>query len=218
MKKFFAPLYVDEVKKVEAEQVKKEWVWVEGYKGTDRDMQCRGFQFELNKQFDIPEGEEVKTCENGFHMCLNLNDVYDYYEVGNNNRFFKVRALVRKSDCVNYGSYETASNSDAYFFKAPYRINKLAAKSIVFVEELTVDEILKPFMAAKDFSDKHKKLALTVGVDETYKTMRCDTLVELGYSKPFARYIIDNGKYETARAVGSQPDLSMDMKCMIIFQ
>ena len=25
--------------------VKNTWVWVEGYKGTDRDMKCQGFQY-----------------------------------------------------------------------------------------------------------------------------------------------------------------------------
>ena len=218
MMKFFTPLYTDEVKKVEVERAKDEWIWVEGYKGTDRDMKCRDFQFELGKQFDIPEGEEVEMCKNGFHMCLKLNDVYDYYKVGNSNRFFKVRALVLKSDCEKYGRYESTSIGSVYGFCAPYRINKLVAKSIVFVEELTIDEILKPFMVVKDFSDKYKKLALTVGVDEANTAMRIDTLTDCGYSKPFARYITDNGKYDVAMSVGSQPDLSMDMKCMIIFQ
>lgn len=209
MMKFFTPLYPNEVKKVEAERAKDEWIWVEGYKGTDRDMKCRDFQFELGKQFDIPEGEEVEMCKNGFHMCLKLGDVYNYYKVGNSNRFFKVRALVRESDCEQYGC------CDGFY---SHHINKLVAKSIVFVEELTIDEILEPFMVVKDFSDKYKKLALTVGVDEANTAMRIDTLTDYGYSKPFAQYIIDNGKYNVAMSVGSQPDLSMDVKCMIIFR
>ena len=28
--------------------IENEWVWVEGYKGTDKDMCCRGYQYELD--------------------------------------------------------------------------------------------------------------------------------------------------------------------------
>lgn len=45
-----------------------EWVWIDGYKGTDCDMKCRGFQYEIGKQHDIVG--DVKECVNGFHLCL----------------------------------------------------------------------------------------------------------------------------------------------------
>lgn len=39
------------------EMPEEKWIWVDGYKGTDKDMKCRGYQYEFGKQFDIPEGE-----------------------------------------------------------------------------------------------------------------------------------------------------------------
>ncbi len=188
----------------EREAMKNEWIWVDGFKGTNRDMKCRDFQFELGKQFDIPEGEEIEACKNGFHLCKTVNDVYDYYPIGNGNRFFKVRALVRKYDAEHYGPglYNPG--------------NKLVARSIIFEEELTANDILPD--EAATWSDENKMLALEKSVAFVLDKINIDKLVELGYSKPFAKYIINNGKYETAKAVGSQPDLSMDMKCMIIFQ
>ena len=39
-----------------------EWIWVDGYKGTDEDMKCHDFQYELNKQFDMPEDVKIKSC------------------------------------------------------------------------------------------------------------------------------------------------------------
>ena len=52
----------------------EEWVWIEGYKGTYRDMTCANdYQFELGKRFDMDcEGDEIKQCEKGFHLCLTL--------------------------------------------------------------------------------------------------------------------------------------------------
>ena len=49
----------------------EEWVWVEGYKGTDKNMKAYGnFQYELGKQYDY-EGE-IQICANGFHFSRDL--------------------------------------------------------------------------------------------------------------------------------------------------
>lgn len=39
----------------------EEWVWVDGFKGTDKDMKCRDYQYELNKCFDISDDKDIKT-------------------------------------------------------------------------------------------------------------------------------------------------------------
>ena len=54
------------------------------YKGTDKDMKCRGFQFELGKEY---VEEEAKLCNKGFHGCEYPLDVFSYYNPAD-SRFF----------------------------------------------------------------------------------------------------------------------------------
>ena len=62
---------------------------IKGYKGFDKDMKCRGLQFEVGKE--IKEDNAV-MCERGLHFCENPHDVFAYYSAGNGNRFAKVEA------------------------------------------------------------------------------------------------------------------------------
>lgn len=52
---------------------------MKGYKAFDADWTCRGFQYEIGKTYELPEGEELEICESGFHFCKNPIDVFGYY-------------------------------------------------------------------------------------------------------------------------------------------
>lgn len=193
---------------------KEEWVWIEGFKGTDKDMKCRDFQYEFGARYSIPK-DEVLECKSGFHLCRDLKDVYSYYSIGGNNRYFKVQALVKKSDLDKYGTYEYV---DRGMFAPDRRLNnKLVAAEIKFLEELTLDEIFEG-TCARDWSEKYKKLAIGVGLGEANRYRKRDILTDLGYSSTFAGMIVnDADRFAIAEAAGSQSDLSMDMKVWLIF-
>ena len=54
------------------------------YKGTNKEMKCRDFQFELGKKY---EETEAVLCEKGFHGCEYPLDVFSYYNPAD-SRFF----------------------------------------------------------------------------------------------------------------------------------
>lgn len=132
------------------EKPKEEWVWIEGFKGLDYKMCGRNnFQYELRKTYEEND-KEIKTCHSGFHFCLKLDDVMNYYHYTLNSfttRYFKVKGLVRKSDLENYGT-KVSTVSYVYGLKTSSNetIDKLAAKSIIILEEIPKEEIWEKYI------------------------------------------------------------------------
>lgn len=192
----------------------EEWVWVTGYKGMDKDMKCHGgFQYELGKRYDMPEDAKIEVCDSGYHLCLNMRDVFGYVKLGDGNRFFEVRALVRKKDVAEYGKKK---RGEYLYLSIHTQVDKLAARSIEIVRELTVDEIMEHVPEALEWCDEYKKMAIEIGIACVQDLVKMHKLTELGYSDAFAHWLVNNGKYDIAQAVGSQEGLSMDMKVLCI--
>ena len=61
---------------------------MKGYKATDKEMKCRGFQFELDKWHE--HSGDIELCNSGFHFCVYPSGVYCYYDLG--CRVFEIEA------------------------------------------------------------------------------------------------------------------------------
>lgn len=57
------------------------------YKAMDKNMKCRGKQYEVGKTYTEPEAD---CCHAGMHACENPLDVLHYYPLKNSPRFFEV--------------------------------------------------------------------------------------------------------------------------------
>ena len=50
---------------------------ITGFKGFDKDLKCRNYQYEVGKEFE--EEGKIEACSKGFHFCENPFDVLGYY-------------------------------------------------------------------------------------------------------------------------------------------
>ena len=57
------------------------------YKGTDNNLQCRGYQYEVGKEYE--HDGNVELCDSGFHACKDPLDVFGFYGPAT-SRFFEV--------------------------------------------------------------------------------------------------------------------------------
>lgn len=93
---------------------------MKAYKGFNKDLKCRGFQYEIGKEY---ETDEAVLCEKGFHACENPLDTFRYYKPGD-SRFCEVE-LEDVSDEMDSGD------------------SKRVAKKIKIGAELSVLDICK---------------------------------------------------------------------------
>ena len=97
------------------------------YKGFDKNMQCRGFQYEVGKTYNH-EGK-VGVCCSGFHSCEYPLDVFRYYEPSS-SRFAVVPAsgqISRQTD----GDTKIASASIA--IKAEISLTDMTARAVDWI-------------------------------------------------------------------------------------
>ena len=59
---------------------------IKSYKGFDKDLKCRGFQYEIGKEYEEPEAD---VCRAGFHACERPLDAFNHY-CPVNSRFCEV--------------------------------------------------------------------------------------------------------------------------------
>ena len=112
---------------------------MKAYKGFDKSLKCRGYQYEIGKAYDEPE---ANLCKNGFHACERPLDVFSYYPPSNS------RYCVVELDEV---SSERNSDSKVCAKKikvgAEVGIAELVEAQIKYVKEHTTTEHTDPKLA-----------------------------------------------------------------------
>jgi len=141
------PMYV-----VEKPVYVADWQWVDGFKCTNLKMKCKNdFTYELNKQYDIDNGEPIKTCTNGFHFCKEISHLFVYKNLAN-SRFFKCRGLVdiNSNDYKTYGVTQQTDHTNYAYGRVVFNTRetefKLVAKSIILTEEINIKDTYKDYI------------------------------------------------------------------------
>lgn len=68
------------------------------FKGFEKDLKCRGFQYEVGKNYE--EKGYIECCSNGFHACKYPLDVFNYYSPSDGNGNLRKYALVEQSGII----------------------------------------------------------------------------------------------------------------------
>ena len=112
------------------------------YKGFDKDLTCRGFQYEVGKTYKMDC--EPKLCEEGFHCCLKLSDVFAFYPpIKYEHSVTEVNIIAKTISTGNrYCVVEVLGDVDNNsFVEMPYS-TKIVTNEIKIVRELTEIEVI----------------------------------------------------------------------------
>ena len=100
------------------------------YKGFDKDLKCRGFQYEIGKTY---EESTAELCESGFHACERPLDVFKYYAPGKMSRYCEVNL----DDVSDQMSNDSKRCGKKISVKAEIGIAGLVRAQIQYVNEHT---------------------------------------------------------------------------------
>ena len=106
---------------------------MKAYKGFDKDLKCKDFQYEIGKTYEEPTAE---LCEKGFHACEMPLDVFSYYAPGNMSRYCEVDL----EEVSGEKSSDTKRCGKKIAVKAEIGITGLVKAAVDFVMENIKDE------------------------------------------------------------------------------
>ena len=99
------------------------------YKGFNKDLKCRGFQYEIGKKY---ETDEAECCKKGFHACEYPLDMFSYYSPAE-SRFCEVE----QSGKIDKSDEDTKVASTKIKIGAEIGFKALIDASVKFILEKT---------------------------------------------------------------------------------
>ena len=159
---------------------------IKTYKGFDEKLQCRGFQYEVGKEYE--NSGDVECCARGFHACENPLEVFEYYNPAQ-NRFCEVeQSGVLKRD--NEGSKVASSKIS---IKCEIGLRGLIEAGVKFILE-KID-----FKNAKKSNTGFKSATMNTGdYSAATNTGYCSAATNTGYYSA----AINTGNYSAATNTG----------------
>ena len=124
---------------------------IKSYKGFDKNMQCRGFQYEVGKEYDM-DGE-IKCCNRGFHACKSPLEVWGYYDMLN-SRY----AEVEQSGKIEEEEKSTKVCSSHIKIKAELKLADIINIGVEWLKDITSPSKVKTDGALNDNGDRKKQI------------------------------------------------------------
>ena len=124
---------------------------ITSYKGFDKNMQCRGFQYEVGKEYEM-DGE-IKCCNRGFHACKSPMEVWDYYDMIN-SRY----AEVEQSGKIEEEENSTKVCSSRIKIKAELKLADIINIGVEWLKDITSPSKVKTDGELNDNGDRRKQI------------------------------------------------------------
>ena len=124
---------------------------ITSYKAFDKNMQCRGFQYEVGKEYEM-DGE-IKCCNRGFHACKSPMEVWDYYDMLN-SRY----AEVEQSGKIDKEENSTKVCSSRIKIKAELKLADIINIGVEWLKDITSPSKVKADGVLNDNGDRRKQI------------------------------------------------------------
>ena len=111
---------------------------MKGFKGFDKNLCCRGFQYEVGKTYEMEE--EPIICKRGFHFCDSLSWVDSYYPLV--TKVWNISPDDGGLIFFNFRYCEVEAVGEIVSDEEGCLISKRATNKIRIVRELTIEEVL----------------------------------------------------------------------------
>ena len=109
---------------------------IKSYKAFDENMRCRGFQYEVGKEYDM--NGDIQCCKRGFHACESPMEVWDYYDMLT-SRF----AEVEQSGKISTEADSTKICSSHITIKAELKLADIINIGVEWLKDLTAPSKVK---------------------------------------------------------------------------
>ena len=121
------------------------------YKGFDENLCCKGFQYEVGKEYEM-DGE-IKCCNRGFHACKSPLEVWDHYDMLN-SRF----AEVEQSGKIDREEDSTKVCSSRIKIKAELKLSDIINIGVEWLKDITSPSNVKADGALNDNGYREKQI------------------------------------------------------------